>query len=188
MGMSSPSSTRITPGYAAALEMSTFLMSPCGTELRSSLVCSMRGKTRSSAYLVWPITFAIESTLRYGLPTTRSFFAPESLPEPPFGLDPLPAPPFDAPLLAAPSLGTIDTLLGRLCSFACHARGCQLHRFVNLDVAGAAAQVPGQRFANLLARWPRRVLEQRLRRQQNPRRAVAALRRAQLRETFLQRM
>src|ERR1017187_5976936 len=77
----------------------------------------MRGKTRSSAYFVWPVTFDAASTLRWGFPMTRRPFR-------------------SAPL--APAINTLLAGFGRLASHPC---GSQLHCFEYLDVAGAAANV-----------------------------------------------
>src|SRR5260221_11527784 len=63
-----------------------------------------------------------------------------------------------------------------------------LDRFVDLLVAGAAAQVPRDRFLDSLAARVRLALEQRLRRHQDPGGAVAALRAAEIGEGRLQRM
>src|SRR5438876_5087807 len=46
-------------------------MRACGTVLRKSFVCSMRGRKRSSAYFSSPMHFALASTLTNGFPTTR---------------------------------------------------------------------------------------------------------------------
>src|SRR5205823_10785703 len=73
------------------------------------------GRNRSSANFVAPVTLAVASTLRSALPTTRSSASP------------------------------IQRLRHRLGAFAAHASRRQFDRLVDLDVAGAAAQVAGQR-------------------------------------------
>src|SRR5262249_38069704 len=54
--------------------------------------------------------------------------------------------------------------------------------------AAAAAEIPRQIIANLLIRWPRNFIEQRLGRQNKPRCTIAALECAELHEGFLERM
>src|SRR5262249_7857542 len=61
-------------------------------------------------------------------------------------------------------------------------------RLEDLHVAGAAAEIARQRLADLGQRRLRLLLQQRLRRQQESRRAVAALRGAEIGERLLQRM
>src|SRR5688500_9684119 len=63
-----------------------------------------------------------------------------------------------------------------------------LDRFVDRRVSGAAAEVAADRVRHLLAGRTRMRIEQRLRRKQHPRRAVAALRGALFGERGLQRM
>src|SRR5438093_12828004 len=70
-------------------------------------------------------------------------------------------------------------------SFRAHLRRF-LDRLVDRGVAGAAAEVAADRLGDLVARWPRVRVEKRLRRQQDPRRAIAALRRALFGERGLQ--
>src|SRR5215469_18710527 len=126
-------------------------MRACGTVLRNSLVCSIRGKTMSSAYLVWPVHLAVASTLRKGFPITRKL------------------PPW-APLLPA-----TNALLWWFGRFARQPGGSQFHRFKNLEIPGTPANVSGERLFNLLARWPRHVLQQCFCREEHSRRAIAAL-------------
>src|SRR5262249_61158326 len=66
--------------------------------------------------------------------------------------------------------------------------GRELDRFEDLDVPGAAAEIPGECFLDLIAARLRVLLEQRLRGQKKPRRTVPALRRSQVREGLLGRM
>src|SRR5207248_3189105 len=112
----------------------------------------------SSANFVAPVTLAVASTLRSALPTTRSSASP------------------------------IQRLRHRLGAFAAHASRRQFDRLVDLDVAGAAAQVAGQRLFDLIARRSRVAREQRLRGEEKRRSAIAALRRAKLGEGVLQRV
>src|SRR5256885_12948855 len=86
-----------------------------GGGLRSSLAKSIRGRNRSSANRVMPVTFAVASTLRWALPTTWN----------PAGFLP------DA----------IQSLRRRLRVLPPHAGRRQLDCFVDLDVTGAAAEV-----------------------------------------------
>src|SRR5215467_1067964 len=51
----------------------------------------------------------------------------------------------------------------------------QAHGAKNLGVAGAAAKIARQIFADLVVRWVRNFFEERLYRQHKPRRAVGAL-------------
>src|SRR3989441_424748 len=153
-----PVSPASPPPRASALVVSTVTMRACACGLRSSLQYSMRGRNRSSANLVTPVTFAVASSLRWALPTTRSL---------------------------APA---IHALVLRRRGLPPHPSGRQLDRLVDLDVAGAAAEVAGQRLLDLVARRRGVPREQRLGGEQERRRAVAALRRAQLGERFLQRV
>src|SRR2546427_11076165 len=89
----------------------------------------MRGRNRSSANRVTPVTFAVASTLRWGFPTTRN----------PVGFLP------DA----------IQGLRRRLRVLAAQAGGRQLDGFVDLDVTGAAAEVARERLFDLVARRTR---------------------------------
>src|SRR5437773_7662606 len=72
IGRSFPTSTALTPGRAAALEVLIETMRAWGWGLRSSLAKSIRGRNRSSANRVTPVTFAVASTLRWAFPTTRN--------------------------------------------------------------------------------------------------------------------
>src|SRR5712692_10430887 len=69
-----------------------------------------------------------------------------------------------------------------------HPTGGQVDRVQDLGVSRAPAQVAGKRLADVVPRRAAIDLEQRLRRKEDPRRAVAALRRAELHERLLQRM
>src|SRR5713226_7375129 len=60
--------------------------------------------------------------------------------------------------------------------------------FENLLIAGAAAETPGQRLADLIARRVRVLVEERLGGDQKSRCAVAALRGAEIGEGLLQRV
>src|SRR6188508_2477615 len=165
MGKSAPVTTAWTPGRAAAREVSIRTMRACGWGLRSSLHQSIRGRIRSSAKRVWPVTLATPSIRGSGVPTT---WKSRSLP------------PF-------PSVA-IQTLALRLRGFAAHAGGRQLHGFVDLHVSRAAAKIAAQSRNDLRPSRGRILLEECLRGQQNPRCAVTTLRRTQLGERVLQRM
>src|SRR5437763_8829919 len=124
----------------------------------------MRGKLMSSAKRVWPLHLARASTLRNGLPMTLR------------GLPWL-------PLFIA-----IDNFPRRFRVLAAHARRRQFNRFINLDVAGAAAEIARQRFLNLYSGRAGILFEQFLSGQQKGRRAIAALRRAEVGKGLLQRV
>ena len=64
----------------------------------------------------------------------------------------------------------------------------RLDGFEDLLVAGTPAQAAGQRFLDLIARRIGVLVEERLGGDQKPRRAIAALRGAEVGEGFLQRM
>src|SRR5881628_812658 len=157
IGRSAPVSTAFTPGSAAAFAVSMRTMRACGCGLRSSFAYSIRGRKRSSANFVTPATLAVASTLRWAFPTTRRAsggFLPPS----------------------------IQRLLRRLRVLASEAGRGQLHRLVDLDVAGTAAEVAREGLLHLVAGRPRALGEQRLRGEQKGGGAVAALRRAELGE------
>src|SRR5207249_1232778 len=157
-----PTSTALTPGRAAALEVSIETMRAWGWGLRSSLAKSIRGRNRSSANRVTPVTFAVASTLRWAFPTTRN----------PVGLLP------DA----------IQGLRCRLRVLAPHPSGRQLDGFVDLDVTGAAAEVAGQSLLDVVSCGTRVGGEQRFGGEEERRGTVAALCGAQLGERLLEGM
>src|SRR6267143_4160279 len=76
----------------------------------------------------------------------------------------------------------------RLGFFAPHARRRQLHRFIDLDVAGAAAKVSRERVFDFVARGFGIGLEECFSGEQKRRRAIAALRGTEVGERLLQRM
>src|SRR5207249_11592868 len=129
IGRSFPTSAALTPGRAAALEVSIETMRAWGWGLRSSLANSIRGRNRSSANRVTPVTFAVASTLRWGFPTTRN----------PVGFLP------DA----------IQGLRRRLRVLAAQSGGRQLDGCVDLDVTGAAAEGARERRFDVVARRAR---------------------------------
>src|SRR5207249_5344277 len=96
------------------------VMRAWGWGLRSSLAYSMRGRNRSSANLVTPVTLAVASSLRIAFPTTRRAAGC---------------------FLRVP----IQGLPRRLGLLPPHARRRQFHRLVDLQVSRAAAQVARQR-------------------------------------------
>src|SRR5690349_6663063 len=107
----------------------------------------MRGRNRSSANCVVPVTFAVASTFRSAFPTTRRPGLPEA----------------------------IQALACGLGGLTPHAGGGQLHGFVDLDVAGAAAEVARQRAFDVVPVRTGVSGEQRLGGEQERRRAIAAL-------------
>src|SRR5690348_11823222 len=110
----------------------------------------MRGKNRSSAKRVAPVTFAVASTLRSGLPTPRNA---------------IPLPSFRRSVVFFLRL-PIQRLRCRLGLLASHMRRRQLNGLVDLYVAGAAAQVPGEGLLDVVARGGRVGGEERLGREQ----------------------
>ena len=129
---------------------------------RSSLQCSIRGSITSSAKRVWPVTLARPSTRRRGLADDVHRVSRS----------------------AKPSRSAASELSGRLAD----RRDRRFDGLEDLLIAGAAAQVSGERLADLVARRVGVLVEQRLRRDQEARRAVAALRGAEVGEGLLQRM
>src|SRR2546429_78588 len=163
IGRSLPVSTAFTPGSARACDMSMPVMRAWGCGLRSSLAYNMRGRNRSSANLVTPVTLAVASTLRIAFPTTRRAAGC---------------------FLRVP----IQGLPRRLGLLPPHARRRQFHRLVDLQVSRAAAQVARQRLLDLVTRGSRVLVEQRFGGEQEGGRTVPALRRAELGERVLERM
>src|SRR5437879_7036721 len=163
IGRSLPVSTAFTPGSARACDMSMPVMRAWGCGLRSSLAYNMRGRNRSSANLVTPVTLAVASTLRIAFPTTRRAAGCF----------------LRVPIQRLPRrLGLLPPQAGRR----------QLHRLVDLQVARAAAQVARQRLLDLVTRGSRVLVEQRFGGEQEGGRTVPALRRAELGERVLERM
>src|SRR5215510_7272090 len=108
----------------------------------------MRGSTRSSAKSVCPATLAAASTFTSDLPMTLSFGS-----------------------------ATRHLRLGKGSHrLPPHLGGRALHRLEDLEVPRAAAEVPGEGFRDLRARGLRLLLEERLRGEEEPGRAVPALR------------
>src|SRR5437879_4090319 len=169
-----PVSTAFTPGSARAFDGSMPVIRAWGWGLRSSLAYSMRGRNRSSANRVAPVTLAVASTLRIALPTTRN-----GVPDRPTAAVSL-----TAAFLRVP----IQGLPRRLGLLPPHASRSQFHGLVNLQVSRAAAQVARQRLLDLVTRGSRILAEQRFRGEQEGGRTVPALRRAELGEGVLERM
>src|SRR5215831_16106694 len=105
--------------------MSIWTIRACGTVLRKSLVCSIRGSTRSSAYFNSPMHFALASTLINGFPMTRKRFRLPSL---------------------LPAINRLLGRLGLLALFSVDARRRQLYRFQYFDIAGATADITSEGF------------------------------------------
>src|SRR5260370_20514211 len=182
MGRSWPVSTAFTPAKARALLVSMPVMRACGCGLRSSLQNNMRGRARSSANFVAPVTLATASTLRRAVPIMRV----RRLDGWTVG--------WRAGRLSVEAskralrLPAIEALPRRLRPLAPHSCRRQLHRLVDLDVAGAAAKVAGERLLDLVSRRLGIGGEQGLGREQKCGRAVATLRCADLGECVLQRV
>src|SRR5207245_3006865 len=70
----------------------------------------------------------------------------------------------------------------------CRPSGRREHRLEDLRVRAAAADVAAEGLAHLFERWPRDGVQERLRGDDEPRRAEAALERVLLDERLLQRM
>src|SRR2546426_8452613 len=143
IGRSGPVSTACTPSSCFARVTSIDTMRAWGWVLRSSLQYSMRGKARSSANRVAPVTFATASTFRIALPIIRRS--------------------------DGRTVGRSDTFLPAIKRFASwfglfptHAGRGQLYRFIDLDIAGAAAEVAGERVLDVVAGRVRIGFEQRL--------------------------
>src|SRR5438132_790358 len=162
-GRTLPVSPAFQHGSARVCDMSMPVMRAWGCGLRSSLAYNMRGRNRSSANLVTPVTLAVASTLRIAFPTTRRAAGCF----------------LRVPIQRLPRrLGLLPPQAGRR----------QLHRLVDLQVARAAAQVARQRLLDLVTRGSRVLVEQRFGGEQEGGRTVPALRRAELGERVLERM
>src|SRR5512146_2636614 len=133
----------------------------CGSGERSSLQCSMRGSERSSANRSSPETLAAASTFVRGVPTTD-----------------------DRGERVAGDSTSVIRAPACIPMFACHL----FDGFVDLQIPRAATEIAAQRIPDLLARGVRVGVEQRLRHEEEARRAVAALRSTELREGSLQRV
>src|SRR2546429_2407965 len=166
IGRSFPVSTALTPGRARARAASIRTMRACGCGLRSSLQYSIRGRDRSSANFVTPSTLAVASTLRSAFPTTRRAVGRS------------------AGFLAR----AIQRLPCRFCLLTPQARRRQFHRLVDLDVAGAAAEVAREGLLDVVSVGARVVGEEGDGGDEVCPGPVAALGGAQRREGFLQRV
>src|SRR4030088_426959 len=103
----------------------------------------MRGNARSSANRVAPVTFATASTFRSAFPMTECWTVEMLEGDLPSNL------PAFARLRVA-----IQRFPGGLRDFPPHPRRGELDRLVNLDVAGAAAQVARQSVLDFVAGRP----------------------------------
>src|SRR5256885_3313584 len=139
-------------------------MRACGTVERRSFMWSMPGKDQSSAKRVCPVTRARPSTRRSGWPTTASFGVSAMV----------------VPVVRRAYLRRERRLPAQ------HARR-RLDGLEDLEVARATAELAGERFRDLRARRGRVALEELQRRDEEARRAVAALRRAVVGEGVLER-
>src|SRR5258708_6820307 len=174
MGSSEPTSVASTPGWAAARETSIERRRACGCGERRRRAKAMRGRTRSSAKTVCPVTLAAASTLTTGCPTTVRSWRVSSGTRPPRSR--LRSRPFT-------QAATVERLAGRP-----HPLGRELDRFEYLQVPRTPAQVPRRRLRDLRPRRRGLVRKQGGRGQQEAGRAVPALRRPQRRERLLKRM
>src|SRR2546422_7166576 len=186
IGRSFPVSTALTPGRATARVASIRTIRACGCGLRSSLQYNMRGRDRSSANLVVPITFAVASTLRSAFPTTRRADGrvggwADGVRAALLSADP--AIRRSAVFLREP----VQCLPCRFCLLTSQARRRQFHRLVDLDVAGTAAEVARQGLLDLVATGVWVVGEECVGGEEEGWGAVAALGGAQRREGFLHR-
>src|SRR6267143_1224303 len=177
IGRSRPVSTAWTPSRLAAAAVSIEPMRACGSVLRSSLQYSILGNARSSANRVVPVTFATASTLRRALPMMACWTVgmlegglPSNLPT--------------FPRLAV----AIQRLSTGLRDFPPHPCRRQLHRLIDLDVAGAATEVAREGVLDLGARRFRIGREERFGSEQERGRAITALCGAQIGECLLQRV
>src|SRR5881396_3867399 len=183
IGKSRPVSTACTPSRRVAAETSIETIRAWACELRSSLQYSIRGKARSSANFVVPVTFATASTLRCAFPIMADGRTGEqAVWSGAFSVRPSARPPVR--LLPAP----IQRLFSRPGILTPQAGRRELYRLVDLDVAGAAAEVAGQGVLDLFARRVGVFGQQGLGGEEERRRAVAALGGAQVGEGFLQRV
>src|SRR3954447_20232405 len=139
----------------------------------------MRGKARSSANLVAPVTLARPSTRRNGLPIifvsrcgsgSGSGFLSGSA------------------MMIVPVVVPVEGFVRGCPVLATHFGGGPFHPFEDLVIAGAAAEVAGERLADLVTAWARVFGGQRLGGHQDARRAVAALGGAEVGEGGLERM
>src|ERR1700730_16579128 len=157
--------------------MSMLRMRACGCGERKSLQCAMRGREMSSANRVCPVTLARASTRRRAWPITRR--------SPSFPLD------FVSGGFFGSGICVPD-------SWACDLAGCfalagnfedsRFDSLEDLQIAGAAAKITGQSFANLVTCRMRILVEQGFRGNEDSWSAVAALRGAEICESFLQRV
>src|SRR6266852_2138341 len=138
----------------------------------------------SSAKRVWPVTFARAPTLRRGTPITRSsspsaFGASTGVFRKYFSFAMRPP-----ECLLAPSPHDLRNRTLLVCDL--EHRG--FDGFENLKIARAPAKVSGDRLADLIPAGVRVLIQQSLRRDQNRRRAIAALRRSEIGKSILQGM
>src|SRR5437764_2188597 len=166
-GKSLPVRTARTPSTASALETSMAAMRACGTVERESLRYSMPGIAKSSAKRVSPVTLPSASTRRSGFPSTLK------------GRGSLPA------IGRSPVDGGKKRRRSRL---AAQRAASGFDGVEDLEVAGAAADLARERLGDLAPRRARIAIEEPLRRDQHPGRAIAALRGAMVGETLLQRV
>src|SRR5260370_1305990 len=146
----------------------------------------MRGRKISSAKRVWPVTFARASTLRRGAPIT--------LRTPPFAFGESRGGVRESLFFWMRSLLMDDPLPRRLCKSGYRAflhsnlQDRSLDGFENLKISGTPAQVAGNRFADLIPRRVRILIQQSFRGHQNCWRTIPALCGPKIGKSILQRM
>src|ERR1044072_1395089 len=127
------------------------LINACGTVERTSRRKHIRGKERSSANFVVPVTLARPSTRRKGLPTmfgSREGMGSSSISGLRIGS-----------AIFAPGF-PVEDFGGWLPLLAPHLCGSPFHALDDLVIPGAAAEIAGQGLADLVAVGPRIVRQQ----------------------------
>src|SRR3954451_23747101 len=179
IGVSFPVRKPRKPGTFSASEKSIARIRACGCVERTSRTQAVRGKTRSSANLVAPVTLARPSTRRNGLPmmlvsrcgsSSSSGFSSGSA------------------MMIVPVVVPIKGFVRGCPVLAAHPGGGPFHPFEDLEIAGAAAEVAGERLADFFAAWGWVLGEQGFGGHQDARRAVAALGGAEVGEGGLEGM
>src|SRR3954469_8330745 len=179
IGVSLPVRKPRKPGTFSASEKSIARINACGCVERTSRTQAVRGKARSSANLVAPVTLARPSTRRNGLPmmlvsrcgsSSGSGFSSGSA------------------MMIVPVVVPIKGFVRGCPVLAAHPGGGPFHPFEDLEIAGAAAEVAGERLADFFAAWGWVLGEQGFGGHQDARRAVAALGGAEVGEGGLEGM
>src|SRR5579859_7659235 len=194
-GASGPVTTQTTPSSASALDVSIFLMRAWGYGECRILPVSIPGSDRSSAYLPWPVVLPAESTKATRFPMMEKSLIALSNQQSALNRS-------ETAILSGWNSKTSVFLCGSflLLCFLCVLcalcgelsvlllrRNRRLDRLVHLRVTGAAAQVPAEGVTNFFLARIRIAVQQRLHRNHEPGRAVAALRPAPVAISFLDR-